>query len=335
MTVSRALHDSPLIRKAVREEVKRVAVRLGYVSNPLAGALMGEMRRSRADAFRGVLAVLDIDGPVGREPGAEAYHGELIRGATGRARKLGFSADLITVGGTDLSVRRLDAILHARGIRGVFVLPVRQQPDLTNLDWTHFSGIYADFLIKQPCLHTVCPDHYRAMLTLLDRLRALGYRRAGLVLNTYHNQRLLQRWEAAYHAHHARYLDMTHLPPLIRVSHDEASFAEWFRAVDCDVVLSHSCEVLTWMRRAGARVPETHGFCCLNVLNSPTPCAGMDLQPGLLGVRGMEILIGMVLRNECGAPEDPMTTILPPRWVEGPTVRHVRAGGGDGVGLGL
>ena len=114
---------------------------------------------------------------------------------------------------------------------------------------------------------------------------------------------------------------MTRLPPLIMSSLNEAEFGVWFRTVSCDVVLAHYPLVKTWMENAGAKVPQTHGFCCLNVLNTTDPCAGLDLQPGLLGARGMELLIGQVLRNECGAPELPMTTTVPAAWVDGPTVR--------------
>ena len=80
--------------------------------------------------------------------------------------------------------------------------------------------------------------------------------------------------------------------------------------------------MVRWMQAAGARVPETHGFCCLNVLNSSTPCAGLDLLPRLLGARGVELLICQVLCTEVGPPEVPMTTVIPSAWVDGPTVRE-------------
>jgi LacI family transcriptional regulator len=114
---------------------------------------------------------------------------------------------------------------------------------------------------------------------------------------------------------------MTRLPPLILSKPNEADFVRWFRSVKCDVVLAHLPEVADWMRAAGARIPETHGFCCLNVMNSPVPCAGLDLQPRLLGLRGIELLISQVLRNECGAPDQPTITTVPAAWVDGPTLR--------------
>jgi LacI family transcriptional regulator len=55
-------------------------------------------------------------------------------------------------------------------------------------------------------------------------------------------------------------------------------------------------------------------------MNSTEPCAGLDLQPRMLGERGMELLIGQVLRNECGAPEMPMATTVLATWKDGPSL---------------
>ncbi|MEO0055683.1 MAG: hypothetical protein RLZZ50_1630 [Verrucomicrobiota bacterium] len=321
-TVSEALRGSPRVKPATRAKVLKVASELGYRRNPLAGALMSEMRRSRAGTFRGVLAVLDLDGPEGRAAGPMRYHRELSKGATKRAEELGFKADAFTVGKAEISLERLDKILQSRGIGGIFLLPVSSNPDLTRLDWTHFSGIYSDYVIERPGLHSVCPDHYRAMLMVLDRLNSLGYRRPGLVLSEAHDARLLYRWQAAYLTYQTHHEGMTRLPPLIMAEPNPRAFTEWFKTAKCDVVLAHGPEVKMWMEEAGAKIPETHGFCCLNVLNSTSPCAGLDLQPRLLGERGMELLIGQVLRNECGAPDLPMTTTVPAAWVDGPTLRH-------------
>lgn len=320
-TVSEALRGSPRVKPETKEMILKAASDLGYQRNPLAGALMSEMRRSRAGTFRGVLAVLDLDGAEGRPPGPARYHAELTKGATKRAEELGFKADVFSIGKGGLSLERLDTILQSRGIRGIFLLPVRETPDLTRLGWNHFSGIYSDYVIERPGLHAVCPDHYRAMLTALDRLAALGYKRPGLVLNASHDARLLFRWEAAYHAYQTHHDGMTRLPPLILSDPNADDFERWFKTVKCDVVLAHNPQVMEWMKAAGASVPKSHGFCCLNVLNTETPSAGLDLQPRLLGARGVELLISQVLCNEVGAPEVPMTTVLPATWVDGPTVR--------------
>jgi DNA-binding LacI/PurR family transcriptional regulator len=320
-TVSEALRGIARVNPKTRARVLAAAEAHGYQRNPLAGALMSAMRHSRAGTFRGELAVVDLDGPEGRDAGSARYHREVTQGAIRRAEELGFRAEVFAVGQGELTLERLDALLQSRGIQGIFLLPVLETPDLTRLDWSHFSGIYSDYVIERPRLHAVCPDHYRAMLTALHHLEALGYTRPGMVIATPHNARLLYLWEAAYHSYQTHNERMSLQPPLILNEPNQADFTRWFRTVKCDVVLSHNPEMMKWMIAAGAKIPETHGFCCLNSMSLETPCAGLDLQPRLMGTRGVDLLISQVLCNEAGVPEVPMTTGIPSAWMDGPTVR--------------
>jgi DNA-binding LacI/PurR family transcriptional regulator len=320
-TVSEALRGSPRVKPATRKLVLEKAREVGYRRNPLAGALMSEMRRSRAGTFRGVLAVLDLDGPVGRPASAARYHRELTRGAAERAQELGFSAETFAMGQKGMSMERLDGILHARGIRGVFLLPVREPPDFTRLDWTHFAGVYADYVIERPALHAVAPDHYRAMFMALQRLQGLGYRRPGFAIGEAHDARLLYKWQAAFHAFATHHGELQTVPPLIAADLTQARLTAWCQAHRPDVVLCHNSDVLVWLQAAGFEVPRETGFCCLNVTQADVPCAGLDLQPRLLGARGMELLVAQVLRNEQGVPDVPSTTTVPAAWVDGPTLR--------------
>lgn len=322
-TVSEALRDSPRVNVATRKRVQKAAKAVGYRPNPLAGALMSEMRRARSGTFRGVLAILDLDGPDRRPASSNRYHRELVRGAATRAAALGFKAETIVTGAQGISDTRLDSILQARGIRGLLLLPVAGTPDLSGLDWSHFAGIYTDYLIERPALHAVCPDHYRSMVFAVQRLHAMGYHRLGLVLQTSHDARLLHRWEAAFHSYHQHHARKEALPPLVLPELDRASFIRWFKARRPDVVLCHRAEVMDWMEECGARIPETHGFCCLNVASNTRPCAGLDLQPALLGERGVELLIAALHRNDSGVPDHPSTTTIPAVWVDGTTLRQV------------
>jgi len=320
-TVSEALRNSPRVSAATRQRVLKAARVAGYRANPLAGALMSEMRRSRSGTFRGVLAVLDLDGPSRRPVNAARYHHELVRGASLRATELGFKTEPFVVDHGDISISRLDAILQSRGIHGIFLLPVSESPDLSQLDWSRYAGVYADYIIEHPGLHCICSDHYRSMMMVLQRLEALGYRRPGLVLNEHHDQRLLHRWEAAFQAYHNHHHAFTRLPPLVIPEISRTEFVVWFQATKPDVVLCHRAEAIGWMEECGANVPRTHGFCCLNEMLNVIPCAGIDLQPRLLGIRGVELLIAQLHRNEYGVPDTPLTTTLPALWVDGPTLR--------------
>jgi DNA-binding LacI/PurR family transcriptional regulator len=320
-TVSEALRDNPRVKTATRERVQKAAREAGYRHNPLAGALMSEMRRSRTGTFRGVLAIIDLDGPDRRPINASRYHRELASGASDRAAELGFKAESFLIGRRGISAARLDTILQSRGIRGVFLLPVSDNPDLSRLDWSRYAGIYCDYIIERPALHSVCPDHYRSMVIALERLHALGYRRPGLVMEKHHDERLLHRWEAAFRMYQEYDDKDGAVPPLVISEINQREFTTWFKETKPDVVLCHRCEAIEWMQASGASVPATHGFCCLNVMMNVIPAAGINLQPRLLGARGVEMIIAQLYRNEYGVPEHPSTTAIPAEWVDGPTLR--------------
>ncbi|MBE2214139.1 MAG: LacI family DNA-binding transcriptional regulator [Opitutaceae bacterium] len=321
-TVSEALRDSPRVRPETRKRVLAAARAAGYKHNPLAGALMSEIRRSRAGTFRGVVALLDLDDPDARPKHVHRFHAELSRGARERASELGFKLEPFVIGQRGLTEQRLDTILQSRGIRGVLLLPANNPPDMLGLDWSKYAAIYADYVIERPPLHTVCADHFRSMMTALVRLQRLGYRRPGLVLEQHHDERLLFRWEAAFRAFHEHHDEVEHLKPHIVPAINRETFVPWFKKAKPDVVMCHRSDVVEWMTAAGAEVPKTHGFCCLNVVMSNIPAAGLDLQPRALGARGVEMLIGQLLRNEYGIPDPPSSTSIPAVWVDGPTLRQ-------------
>jgi len=320
-TISEALRGTPRVKPETRDRILAAAKAAGYRSNPLAGALMSEMRRARGGTFRGVLAILDLDGPEGRPVSATRYHAELERGVRERADQLGFKGELFALGQRGVSLPRLDTILRSRGIRGLVFLPVDAQPDLTALDWSHYAGVYTDYVIAKPRLHCVCSDHYLAMFTAMERLAALGYRRPGLVISRHQDERLLYRWEAGFTARREHYPDFARIKPLVPVDVTREAFTKWFKETKPDVVLCHRAEVIEWMQECGARVPETHGFCCLNQTMNPRSCAGVDLQPRLLGARAVELLIAQIYHNEYGVPPTASITSIPAVWTDGPTLR--------------
>lgn len=319
-TVSDALRGSPRVDPNTARRVEKAAKEAGYRRNPLAGALMSELRRSRGAAFRGVLAAIDFNEPE-RPNDAARYHKELVIGAETRASELGFKVEKFFVGHAGVSVQRLDSILQSRGIHGVILLPAWDEPDLSNLDWTRFAGIYTDYIIERPALHSVCPDHYRSLLAALQRLAAMGYQQPGLFVQRHQDERLQYRWGAAFRAFQESHTDIVAVPPLIVDAFTKEEFVQWFRRYKPDVVIGHNAAAIEWMESCGAQVPATHGYMCLNLHMKSRPCAGLDLQPRTLGARATELLIAQLQRNETGTPEWPSTTTIPARWVDGPTVR--------------
>jgi LacI family transcriptional regulator len=114
---------------------------------------------------------------------------------------------------------------------------------------------------------------------------------------------------------------MAALPPLILPEMTAAAFKRWFRKNRPDVVLGHRAEMIGWMKECGARVPETHGFCCLNIGLNASSCAGLDQRPYHVGVRAIELVISQIHQNIYGIPSLPSNTTVPAQWVDGPTLQ--------------
>jgi LacI family transcriptional regulator len=319
-TVSDALRNSPRVNAATAKRVREFAASAGYRMNPLASALMSEIRRTHTTDFRGVLAAVAVDEPLRPKPG-EAFINELARGAAERARELGFGLERFVVGADSLSMPRLHSILRARGIAGIVLLPAWGDPEFSQLDWSNYAGVYTDYLIEHPALHSVCLDHHRSMMSTLQRLRALGYRRPGLFLNLHQDERVQHRWEACFLAYQRHGPGIEAVPPLVVDEITPAKFKKWFRQHQPDVAIGHHSEAISWLRECGAKVPGTHGFFSLNLAMSHEPCAGLDQRPRLLGARAAEIVIAQLQRNDFGIPANASLTTLPAVWVDGCTLR--------------
>lgn len=321
-TVSEALRNHPRVSQETRERIQAWAKEAGYKFNPLASSILSEVRRTRLGTFHGVLAAVGQEEPA-RVPFPGAYWRDLLRGATERGAELGFKLEHFVVGQRKLSIKRLDTILRSRGIRGVLIMPAWHRPDFTQLSWPSLTGVYADYLMDRPGLASVCPDHPRGMELAMSRLRELGFRRPGLVLLEQESNRLHHRWLAAFLAHLHLNPDTKLLPPLILSGMNADMFKRWFRKNRPDVVVGHRAEMIEWMQECGAKVPETHGFCCLNIGLNALSCAGLDQRPYHVGVRAIELVISQIHQNIYGIPDLPSNTTVPTQWVDGPTLQAI------------
>jgi DNA-binding LacI/PurR family transcriptional regulator len=325
-TISDALRGSPRVKADTVRRVREAAKEAGYEHNPLTGAVMSQLRRSRGQQFRGVLAALEIVDEK-RPAHAQRYNEAVLKGISDRAIELGFKMERFELGPEGMRLNRLDTILHTRNIQGLVLLPASGLPDLTGLNWERYTAVYTDLFISHPPLHCVCMDHYRSMVMLLRELHERGYRRPGLFMEIAIDERLQYRWEGAFLAQQKYLAGLTEVPALRSRNLSREDFIPWFRKHKPDVVIGHFPEAIEWMRSCGARLPKTHGFVCLNSLRTNEPCAALDFQPGQIGARAAELVIGQLLHNELGIPVQPSLTTIPARFLEGPTLRAAATGG--------
>ncbi len=322
-TVSQALRNNPRVKLATRERVHKAARKIGYQRNPLASLVMAGMRLKSGHAFRGTLGIIDLDSSKLHSRAAAIYRHEVIKGATERALDLGFRTELLAL--RQHAGVNIENILQSNGILGGLILPVHDAQTIVSIDWSRYAIVYTDYNDGLPALHNVCFDKLAAIRMALRRLCELGYRRPGLVLEQSEERYLQHRWSAAFFDVECGHVQKTP-ESIFTVSEGMClDFALWFQKYKPDVVIAHNVEVMQWMIDQGARVPETHGFCCLNITKKADfNCAGLDWKARLIGIRGIEQVIAQLQRGEYGIPEQPIRMGVSPHWNEGSTLSMLK-----------
>ncbi len=319
--VSDALNGRPGVRPATVRRVVAAASAAGYKQDPLTSAVMSHLRRrTGASRVGDTLAIVGLHEP-GRPVGATPFNRAIREGAEARALALGFKVEQFSLGYEGLTARRLDEILECRGIRGVLLLPAWAMPELGDFRWSRYAAVYADYAGGAAKFHAVCSDHHASVISTLERVGQLGFRRPGFFILRQANRRLHYRWSGAFAGHQLDHPELGGIPPLLLDEYDPRVFRAWFRRHRPDVVLGHHPAAVDWMEACGAQIPARHGFVCLNSFSPGRLCARLDLQPSLIGARSAEVVIGQLHRNECGLPDTPTLSTVPARWLDGPTLR--------------
>ena len=318
-TASRALSGHPSVRAKVRAQIVALARKQGYRRNDLVGKLMSHVRSGRTHRFLGNLAVIHVPSP--QQPLLLPAQRRIIVGATERAKSLGFQLYEFSAGRDGLDTEGYARVLRARGVQGVIMLYAQPTDFFARFDWTEFAGIEIDYGERDPVLHTVCLDHYMTLTGALERLEGLGYRRFGLCVSRYKDERIVHKWSGtfcSYQRHHTEAIG--DVPVYVPEHIEEAGFMKWYRSHRPDLVIGHVDEAVAWLTRAGARVPETAAFFNLSWTERKRPCAGLDLRLELQGEVAAETLIAAIQRGERGLPADPRSIMVKGRWVDGPTL---------------
>lgn len=320
-TVSEALRNSPRVQEQTRLRVQHAADQAGYRPNPLLGATLSALRRSRHQGFSGVLALVDVS-PDGRTD-LMLFHREVARGAEKRAQELGFRTELFWVGpkAPALSVARLNGVLRARGIHGVIFLPFDRRQDFVNFDLSQTAAVGMDHRLLNPSLHTIQPDHYLSMRHALELLTARGYRRIGLCLEARKDERVDHKWSSGFISFYRVSGHKLAVPPLIAPKLEPKVFNAWFKKHSPDLIIGHEQAVVDWLAAQKVRVPEDVGFFRINVTERSRPCAGLDLRPQQLGATAVETVVGMLHRREQGSPPCPTSISIDAAFADGPTLR--------------
>lgn len=166
-TTSRALSGEGYVAPAVRDRVREVADRLGYVPHAMARSLRSQVSRSI-----GVL-VSDL---------RNSFYADLAAGIAGRARDVGYTMTLVDDQGSaedELSAAR--AFVSTRAA-GVIVTPVSAEVSAYLLA-QHVPLVEVDRQFFPDRCDAVVIDNQRMAAELTEHLLALGHRRIAMLID--------------------------------------------------------------------------------------------------------------------------------------------------------
>jgi LacI family transcriptional regulator len=324
MTVSRALRGAPKVASATRQKVLSTAEQLGYKPDPELARLMEAVRGRRNRGVRATIAVIreyvPQDGLLG--PSYQYVPVESIRL---RARRYGYEVEEFFLGRDGLTPVRLQEVLRARGTEAVIVSPQSMQLPCARIDYTPFAAVTFGNAMQTPALHMCAGNMTVGIQTAAERLSARGYRRIGVAVTRW----IVTRSQFGYsgglfhwqHGHPTKNRVPLLLFPSNTISEGREAFKQWMRKYQPDAVITFDTHVPGWLQSLGYRIPDDIGFVVHDWTPRMSGFAGIHQRRDQLAAAAVDLVVAQLSLRERGVPEVPRHLMIPPEWVDGPSVR--------------
>jgi LacI family transcriptional regulator len=327
MTVSRVFHQHPNVLPKNRQAVEQAARELGYQPDPLITRLMTRVRSYRQRRCVSVIAVVRDDNPDD-DSRDSAYQYVALDDLRLRAEQHGYRVEQFRVGRENMKAGRLVQILRARGIEGIILSPESSRNFGAGMDYTHFAAATIGYGLRQPMLHRASTNMTRGILQTTEILVARGYRRIGLALTQWMDVRADQTNSGAMLNFQRSRSPRERVPLLLfpknNLAENEGIFCRWVKQHRPDVVISFDSYVPDWLtRRLGLAIPEDIGFVVHDWRKDLSGFAGIYHQRPHVAASVVDLVANQLVHNERGVPEVPRQILIPPAWVDGPSVRSL------------
>ena len=325
MTVSRVFHRHPNVLPENRRAVERAARKLGYQPDPQITRLMARVRSYRQRRLTSIIAVVRDDNPDD-ELHDSAYQYVALDDIRRRAEQHGYRAEEFFVGRDGMTAERLVQILRSRGVEGLILSPQSSGNLGARIDYTDFAAATIGYGLQHPMLHRASTNMTRGILQTAALLVARGYRRIGLALTQWMDVRADQTNSGAM-LNFQRSLPPRERVPLLlfptnNVAENATIFCRWVKQHRPDVVISFDSYVPDWLtRRLGLQIPQDIGLVVQDWRAQLSGFAGIYHQRPHVAASVVDLVVTQLAQNERGVPEVPRQILIPPTWVDGPSVR--------------
>lgn len=328
--VSLALRGDPSLPAATRERIRRIADELGYRRNPLVSALMADRAMKRVPQSSGLTIGYMTLNKTRDDWRKFASPRRYFEGAALRAEELGYRVEPFWLADPTLPPKRMEVVLRTRNVQGLLFAPAPEVNLRVEIDCSPFACVGLELYVALPVVHRVMPDHKHAVVESLDQLRRRGYRRIGLAIRRYADERAALNWSATFRAFHAHGTFGPWLPILWFEDRDPVAeanrlaFAHWLATHRPDAILALDPVVRDWLEALGKRAPEDIGLAFLEVTEGTADASGIERGSERVGAAAIDLLVTMLHHNQRGLPTHDNTLLIKGTWIEGTTLRPCR-----------
>ncbi len=320
-TVSRALSRHPSIPDATCERIQSKATEMGYIPDPMLSAISAYRTSIRQRSFQGNIAWV-TNYPEEKGWARHEIFRLHFKGARRRADELGYRLEEFWLGDPSMRSTRAAQILQTRNIRGLLLCAQPTAGVKLDFDWSRFSCVTFGYTLAYPALHTVAGHTFHAMVKVIERVRSLGYKRLGFAISSAGDERIFNIWSGAF------LTQQQHWPRSERVRMyspnqlNEKGFLAWVQKYKPDVILAQEQGLIGVLEKAGFLVPQDIGFATPSLITDPRKPSGIDENPQQMGAAAVNMLVGMLQRNEMDIPENAYCLLVKGTWCPGSTLRN-------------
>lgn len=315
MTVSRALRNHSRVVLSERKRIQKIAEGLGYRPDPEVTKLMSHLRRrDKSQLVAGLAAVTSI--PEEMEPYQlrTAYESARLR-----AESLGYRLELFRITDPGRFNRQLERALVSRGIEGVLLMQMVNPATMEDfLHWDKFSTTVASPSVLGPDFPRAGVNYFNNARLLCEQLALRGCKRIGFVgADTF----CIRTREAFNSAAAWQNIAAGEAPvkPLVFKTYEEAGpkIGGWLSRERPDAVIAHAENIVPLLKEkirlhAGDRVV----LACTSINPAAPVCSGIDERHELIGRKAVDILTGLLNRNEKNLRSTHSGTFVDGRWIE-------------------
>lgn len=309
-TVSKALKGDPAIAASTRQRVRDAAQRLGFEPDPMLSALAHYRKREPA-RYRSTIAWI-YNYTKSTDMSLYAGHADYFRGAAARCKELGYELQPFWIDGKRTTVKRLPAILKARGIRAAIFAPQASVGVTLAFPVENFCVLTIGYSLAEPKMDVITNDHFTTMTEILERMRAEGHERIGCYLWENDNERMGRRAWSAFLAFSNEYSCCVQTYREFNAN----KFRDWILTHQLDAAVGRGIEQASIAGNLKRRNGSTVRFAGYAIEADERALSGMSHNNYHIGERAAEWISSKLERGQFGSPSVHQRLLIAGHWVD-------------------